>query len=344
MKNLLIINYAMDEDSPVFSHQAEAVNEISNYFSQVFVLTSQVGSYPPKDNVKISILEWRQGRNFKNLIAFYRNIYYILRKEKVDVVFCHMTDVQSALLAIPLKVMGLDHFLWYAHATKSKFLAFSSYFVTGLITSTKGSLPVHKPNVHIIGQAINAQKFDFRVRDSYGFSKFVHFGRLDKSKRILEIVKSVEEEKLCNPHSSLTFYGSPSGPESAAYVDEILKESQANFGGDWLTFLAPVPRKSIGALLSNFDVFIHGYLGSLDKAILEATFIGIPVITSNPEYLKIFGSWNPLGFVSLNDEIQSLKRFRGSELASALDSRRQLAYQNHSLTNWGNRVGQILNQ
>ncbi len=344
MKNLLLINYAMDENSPVFSHQAEAANEISNYFSQVFVLTSKVGSYPPKDNVYVFSTEWQHGRNFKNVLTFYRHVFYILRKEKIDVVFCHMTDVQSALLSIPLKVLGLHHFLWYAHATKSKFLTFSSYFVTGLITSTRGSLPVYKPNVHIIGQAINVQKFDYHVRDSFDFVKFVHLGRIDKSKRILEIVKCIEEVKSNNPRTSLTFYGSPSTLESAVYAEQILLESRGKFEGDWLRFLAPVPRNSIGTLLSNFDVFIHGYLGSLDKAILEATFIGIPVVTSNPEYLTIFGSWNPHGFISLNDEIQSLKGLGDSDLATALNSRRQLAHKNHSLTNWGNRVGEILNQ
>ena len=343
MKNLLIINYAMDENSPVFSHQVEATNEISNYFSQVFVLTSQIGSYPPKNNVRVTSMEWKPGRNLRNLIAFYRNVYFILRKYNIDVVFCHMTDVQSALLSIPLKILGIKHFLWYAHATKSKFLVFSSYFVTGLISSTKGSLPLQKPNSHIIGQAINAQKFDFQVRGSYDFSKFVHFGRLDKSKRIFEIVESIEKEKIYNSRTTLTLYGSPSSLKSSTYVEQILQGSRGKFEDDWLTVLAPVPRNSIGTLLSNFDIFIHGYLGSLDKTILEATFIGIPVVTSNPEYLTIFGSWNPLGFVSLNDEIQSLKGLKDSELAIALKYRRQLAHKNHSLTNWGKRVGEILN-
>jgi len=344
VKNLLLINYAMDENSPVFSHQAEAANEISNHFSKVTVLTSQIGAYPPKDNVEVMSMSWQQGRNFRNLIAFYRSVFTIFRREKIDVVFCHMTDVQSALLAIPLKILGINHFLWYAHATKSKFLMFSSYFVSGLVTSTRGSLPVHNSKVHIIGQAINSQKFEYQVRESFGFSKFVHFGRLDKSKRISEIVDTIKVERSRNPSSTLTFYGNPSSHESAAYLEQILGESQAIFDSNWLAVHPPVPRNTIGTLLSDFDVFIHAYLGSLDKTILEATFIGIPVITANPEYLAIFGSWNPVGFVSLDNEIQVIKGFRDSELASALDSRRNLAGTKHGLINWANCVAEILNQ
>jgi glycosyltransferase involved in cell wall biosynthesis len=181
-------------------------------------------------------------------------------------------------------------------------------------------------------------------RETFPLNKYVHFGRLDKSKRISEIVDTIREERTLDPKCSLTLYGSPSTPESFIYINRILQESQASSDGNWLILHPAVPRNSISSLLLDFDVFIHAYLGSLDKTILEATFVGIPVVTANPEYLAIFGSWNPTGFISLQNEIEVLRTLRHSEVVSVLNSRYTLAQKKHSLANWSYQVAQILNR
>ncbi len=61
--------------------------------------------------------------------------------------------------------------------------------------------------------------------------------------------------------------------------------------------------------LQTYDCFIHSFQGSLDKTIVEATFLGLPVITINNEYRNIFGSWNLTNKGmnnSLKDEAQLL--------------------------------------
>jgi glycosyltransferase involved in cell wall biosynthesis len=343
VKKLLLINYAMDEESSVFSHQAEAANEISNYFSEVFVLTSHVGQYPRKSNVHVMSTSWQRGRNLRNLFSFYRGFFHLLRTKDIEVIYCHMTDVQSALIAIPAKILQIPHFLWYAHAKKSFFLKFTSKFVSGLITSTAGSLPIQNSSVKIVGQAINPQKFIFSRRANNNFDKFVHFGRLDKSKRLAEIAQILKTERITNPRVSLTLFGDASGPESELYIEKILSESGNEAGHEWLYVLPSVPRNSIGELLEVFDVFIHAYLGSLDKTVLEATFVGIPVVTANPEYLSIFGSWNPLGFDSLENEILALRSFNQMEITGLLEARRKVADSNHGLSNWALQIAEILN-
>jgi glycosyltransferase involved in cell wall biosynthesis len=332
----------MDENSSVFSHQAEAANEISNYFSEVFVLTSRIGDYPRKSNVHVVSTSWQRGRNLRNLFCFYWSFFQLIRTKKIDVIFCHMTDVQSALISIPAKLLHIPHFLWYAHATKSSFLKFTSKFVTGLITSTAGSLPIHNSNTSIVGQAINPHKFKFKVRASYNFDKFVHFGRLDKSKRLEEIAVVLNAERVHNPQVTFTLIGNPSGPDSELYVAKILNGLGNDSASEWLRVLPSVPRNTIGDLLEQFDVFIHGYLGSLDKTIVEATFVGIPVVTANPEYLSIFGSWNPLGFVSLENEIMVLRSCNQLAMSGLLEERRRVADSNHGLSNWALQIAQIL--
>ena len=333
----------MDENDPIFSHQAEAANEISNYFSEVYVLTSHIGTYHSKENVKVESMAWQRGKRVRNLIQFYKSYYRLMSQEDIDIIFCHMTDVQSALIAIHAKLFRKPHYLWYAHKSNSIFLSFTQLFVTGLITSTSGSLPISNSKVHIIGQAINPEKFKFKVRENFEFLHFVHFGRLDESKRITEIVKSLEKERLLNPRIRLTLFGDPTGSSSESYVQKILIATRIKTDDAWIAIKPSVPRNSIGGLLSDYDVFIHGYLGSLDKTILEATFVGIPVVTANPEYLAIFGSWNQNGFSSLGEEVESLRTIPETELRFYLEKRRLMAEANHSLDSWSFRVAQILN-
>ena len=98
-------------------------------------------------------------------------------------------------------------------------------------------------------------------------------------------------------------------------------------------------------ILQTYDCFIHSFQGSLDKTIVEATFSGLPVITINNEYRKIFGSWDLSGTGmnnSLKDEAQLLLNLDGSKRESEVDRRYEVALKQHELTGWIDRLVSIL--
>ena len=68
--NLLVINYAMDEKSQVFSHQIELVNQLSAKFDQITVLTAQVGVCNTEKNVKVVSFDWVEGKRVSSLLRF----------------------------------------------------------------------------------------------------------------------------------------------------------------------------------------------------------------------------------------------------------------------------------
>ena len=108
-----------------------------------------------------------------------------------------------------------------------------------------------------------------------------------------------------------------------------------------MKFESSVPRQTLPILLKDFDCFIHAFNGSLDKAVLEATFIGLPVVTINPEYIKIFGSWdknNRLNEYTLLEELHCLLNLTKEELNTELDRRYQVAQKDYELEGWARRV------
>ena len=112
----------------------------------------------------------------------------------------------------------------------------------------------------------------------------------------------------------------------------------------WLSFKSSIPRSKVPKILNDNDVFIHAYLGSLDKTLIEATFIGLPVITLNVEYQREFGAWNELENVqvTLGDQVQYLKSLPQNELALKLKSRKEIAFERHSLEKWVEKLVLVL--
>lgn len=346
-KNLLIFNYCMDLEDPLLSHQVEAVNELSEYFERVTVITGRIGLQEVSENVQIFSSNWEAGRPIKSSVRFIRLAGNFIRYNRNIVVFSHMTEVQSALLAIPLRILRIPHFLWYAHTYKSIFLIMTHRFGNGIITSTKGSCPIQSNRVFPVGQAINIKNFDLSHERIAGINDLVHIGRFDQSKNIIEIIDTIKEIRIRkNLLLDFTQIGSPTTSVARAYFEQTNQEFAQEVEEGWIKFQSSILRSEVPQTLKKYDAFLHAYNGSLDKSIIEATFVGIPVLTTNPEYLAIFGSWSKQGLVSvtLQEELEALVNMQMNDVTEETANRRRIAIQGHSLKNWGLSISKILIQ
>ena len=68
--HLLILNYCMDEEDPVLSHQIQAALELNKYFDKVTVLTGKIGNDVKFDSIKVYSSEWVQGNKIKSVFCF----------------------------------------------------------------------------------------------------------------------------------------------------------------------------------------------------------------------------------------------------------------------------------
>lgn len=339
---LLVINYSMDVNDLLLSHQVEAVIGLARHFDRVEVITSRKGLLDLPKNIRVHNVAWDSNKSVRSLIRFLIISSKVLVVFRPRVVFSHMTDMQAAFIAPFLRTFHIRHVLWYAHKTKSKYLTIASKFVENIVTSTPGSCPLNSDKVVIIGQAINPQIFHSEIRFSGRLEKFVHIGRLDPAKRTDYIVESVSKLRSTNPRISLSLYGSIGNKKSGGWADQLVSFSARVENSEWLRIYPGVVRSDIPKIISSHDLFIHGYLGSLDKTLLEATFMKIPVLTENPEYLAIFGSWSKTTNPTIEQEFHGISSLSKEDIDKILEERFNLANREHSLNNWVSRLADVL--
>jgi glycosyltransferase involved in cell wall biosynthesis len=338
-RNLLLVNYEMSRKSQVFSHQLETAELLSKSFSSTTVISGKVEDGLALDGVEIISSLWVEGQNLRNSFRFLRKALPVLARKKDLVVFSHMTNIQSMLLLPFTKLFRVKHFLWYAHASNHWSLKFLGRFLDGVLTSTPGSCPLNGARVYYIGQSVDPSKFKFKERTKIPIAKFVHVGRFDPSKKIDEILSFFMGYRDKNPFASIEIIGSPSSSSLGGYQQAILNQYASC--DSWVKFTPAVHRETLPGRLLEFDCFVHAFQGSLDKTLIEATLSGIPVISLNSEYERIFGSWGELGN-SLQNQVEYVNQLEPGKLHTELARRRTLASDEHSLEAWISKTSSIL--
>lgn len=339
---LLVINYVMDSHNSLLSHQCEAVYSLSKNFKKVTVITGKVGSIQNISNIEILESNWIPGKSIANLFRLLRISIPIIVNGRFDTVFFHMTDLHCAILSPLIRIRGRKQFLWYAHTKKSQYLRWSAFWVNGVVTSTQGSCPLKGNKIVAIGQAIDSDKFNAIPFNKLNLDNLVHVGRFDKSKKIDLLIEQARFLRNEFENISLTIIGSPANQESKSWSTNVINDSQADVTNGWLNFSNSISREKIPTLMQDYGCFFHTYLGSLDKTLVEATMLGLPVVSANPEYMSIFGQWSKVRQPSLIDEYKALRNLSFAEIASELSRRRAIAFQDHSLYNWIRQLSEIL--
>ena len=334
----------MNEENPIFGHQIDNVKVLCEYFSEVLVLTGESKYGVPADNCKVVSYEWIAGERAKSTLRFLRIFIGVIFNFKPNLVFSHMTEVQSALIAPLLRITPIRHYLWYAHKSKSIYLRWCNFWINGIITSTDGSCPIRSKKVFVVGQAIDPKLFPFAKRDFSKKNRVIHTGRLDPSKNIELIISVFNECFKKDKEATLTFVGEPSTSAAFLYIKNLRNRFANEIEDGRLIFLGNFPRTKLFNLLNKSDVFLHGFQGSLDKTVVEATLMGLPVITLNQEYLRQFGRWSldDSKSINLRDELLAYLNLEPADIELICEEKRRIALAKHSLQNWGKRVFEVL--
>jgi glycosyltransferase involved in cell wall biosynthesis len=342
--SLLIFNYVMDPADPLLSHQYEAAMKLSEGFEKVVIVTGRVGAIESIPKIEVRCTDWRPGEPFQNVARLLISAVPLIVQGRYTSVFFHMTDVQAALLSPIIWLRRKRQYLWYAHTHKSPYLTFASLWLSGIVTSTSGSCPIKGKQVVTIGQAIDTKKFLRKKSNVFDLNQLIHIGRFDKSKNIDILISEFKALKAMYPSLTLNLVGSNANVESRAWAKKIVSDNQKEVDLKSLVFSKAIRRDHIPKVLSEHGCFIHAYVGSLDKTLIEATIVGIPVVTINPEYVQIFGKWSKGADLSLQSEYLGLTSLSLQELQVEIERRYIIAEKNHSLSNWILSLDSILKQ
>ena len=347
---LIVVNYSMSSKSLVFSHQREVVRELSQFFETVEVFTTEVSSEPLPRNVKVSHIPWKANSPLSNVVTVLKLLYPALIRNRTSVLFTHMTDVHAAILAPLTWLLKMRHILWYAHAKNSKYLIWSSFFVSKIVSSTPGScnLGINKRKVLYINQGIDLKNFPYFARSPEKLHKVLYYGRLDPSKNIHIFPDLVFELNRPTDTYSIDVFGRPTNLESEKYFFDVVSSHKSKGQEASITFHDSITRALIPDIAKKYDIFLNLFSGSLDKTLIESTFMGMPVITWNREYCSQFGTWSnssareTLDFIIMEFEfINSLKE---TELNKEISKRLELAIRNHSFEGWINRLVRVFKE
>jgi glycosyltransferase involved in cell wall biosynthesis len=344
-RHLLILTYEMDESSQLFSHQVAVVNQLAKLFEEVTVLTGKIGEHKVDINVKVFSSRWQNGKRIRSIIRFLSIFLTIVLQKRPTAIFSHMTSVQSAFAAPIISLLRIKHYLWYAHSNNNVYLKVSHLFLNGILTATEGSCPIKSTKVKVIGHSIDPLIFSRKEKVNFPIKKFLHIGRFDPIKNIESIVETIGDIKKL--HSDLTFdnFASPSKEEYAEYENKVVKNYSTSRDLKYITFNPSVNRSKIPTIIKSYDAFIHACDAGLDKSILEATLIGLPVVTINKQYLDIFGNWETrsnAGQVNLTSEALNLLALSNGDLNVELNRRYKIALQYADIRLWAKKVKDLI--
>ena len=324
--------------------------ELSAFFETVEVFTTEFSSEPLPRNVKVSHIPWKANSPSSNLVAVLKLLYPVLIRNRSAVLFTHMTDIHAAILAPLTGLLKMRHILWYAHAKNSKYLIWSSFFVSKIVSSTLGScnLGINKRKILYINQGINSKNFPYCARSLKRLRKILYYGRLDVSKNI-HIFPDLVFELNHSPNTySIDVFGRPTSLESEKYFFDVTSSHKVKSQKASITFHDPIARALIPDIAKKYDIFLNLFSGSLDKTLIETTFMGMPVITWNREYCSQFGTWSnspvseTLDFIIM--EFEFINSLTEIELHKEIIRRLELAIRIHSLEGWINRLVGVLKE
>lgn len=345
--SLFLIVYSLDDKSELFSHQYLIAKKLNSHFSNTTVVTFfSKETRRVFEGMQVVSLDWDRSALLGVLKLYYFFFRHVRHNSNI-VVFSHMADIASALISPFSRLLGVRHILWYAHNSYSHYLKFAVPFVDTILTSTPDSCPYVGTKLKSIGQGIDTALFSFSTK-LYGpnFSRFIHVGRLDPSKQIDTILEAFSKFAKRHQSASLALVGAPTkGNES--YVGYLKDKYHYLIETNQVIFEGAKKRNEVARILRESDLFIHAYEGSLDKSILEATLIGIPVVTLNRPYLNLVGA-SVLDQLNLRksdlliEQIEHFSELSVNEYFQVLQSRSELVKQSHNLDSWISKAVQVL--
>lgn len=335
----------MSSKSLVFSHQRQLVVALSEFFDSIDVFTAEIADEPLPQNVNVFLLSWKAKSPFRNAVKVLSVLYPVILKNRKSIFFTHMADIHAALISPLTWGLRVRHVLWYAHARSSIYLVWASFFLTRILSSTSGSctLKVNKRKILYINQGIRQEDFSYCPRTLEGRKKILYYGRLDRSKNIHlfpEIVKELNSKD--SVFFTLDIFGSPANPDSEEYLANLISSLNSWNTHASISFKGPIQRQRIQAVAREYEIFLNLFSGSLDKTLIEATFMGLPVITWNREYCQQFGTWSGTSESESLDfilrEFAHIKSLNSLALKVELKRRLDLAVLSHSFNGWVKRL------
>ncbi len=342
---VLIVNYELDDTSPVLAWQGDVVCALAERSEQVVVLTQKLGAFEPPENVIVKLVPARPygvpqrvgGRWLMN-----RDVARLCREYRVQACFVHMASDWAYILSPVFKAMKIPVMVWYAHGTVSTRLRLAHACADRIVTSTPEGFRLSSTKVAVIGQGVNTQIFDIPEYASER-DTLLYIGRVSRRKRIdllIDVMAAVRE--IAHQESiRLQIIGPTLTPDDEKYHQGIWEKIDRLGLRERVTMAGFIPRDALPVYYRR--AFLHLNLsntGSMDKTVVEALACGCPVLTSNEAFRGLLSVYPEFLLdeddpQTIAERVLSIRRKLG---AYSPDDLRALVLGQHDLETYADKV------
>jgi glycosyltransferase involved in cell wall biosynthesis len=346
---LLLINFAMDPNSPVLAWQHSVARQLAARCERLVVLTERTADLELPANVEVHRVPRILTTPLRLLgVRWLMNVpvWWWCARERFDAVFVHMNADWVYRLAPCWQRFRLPVLLWYAHGTVTSRLHRSLKHAACIVTSTPGGFRIPSPKVRIIGQGIDTHLFHPPTVPCDS-ATIVAVGRVSRRKSVDLMVETLAWLKATMPQHPfrLRIVGPTLTRDDVAYLAELRALVAVRNLTPWVSFDGPMPMSQLPEVYGS--AFVHLNLsetGSMDKAILESLACGCPTLTSNTAVFPLLEDFKAL-IVSRRtpDSIggQICHTYEERVSRSPLELR-QLVTGRHDLDSYTERVWRVL--
>lgn len=292
---LLLFNLATDADDPILGFTTRWIQALARRVEFIYVITMRAGRIEVPENVQVYSVGKEKGYSEpRRAVEFYRLLFQVLRKDRIDVCFSHMIPIFTVLAAPVLKAKGIPIVTWYAHPSLTWILKLAHHLSNKMVTSVATAYPYRHDKLVAVGQGIDTDLFrpDERVKPDNP-PMILCVGRLSPVKDHPTLLKAVAllQREWDHPFR-VVILGGPARPQDEPYVRSLHHMVTELNLQDIVTFHPPVPMTQLPDWYRHCTVHVNlTPTGFGDKVVLEAMACGKPCLVANEGFRETLGRW-----------------------------------------------------
>ena len=308
---LLICTQAVDKNHPILGFFHRWIEEFAKHCEEVHVICLVKGEYSLPSNVHVYSLGKEEGENrLKYLYRFYTHIWRL--RNSYDNVFVHMNQIYAVLGTVLWKLLGKKVGLWYMHKSVTLSLKIAEQLVDHIFSGSEESFRIPSKKLIITGHGIDTEHFV--PQNVEKDLDLISVGRISHSKNVLELVE-IFAEVYATQNVTLTLIGEAMTQADQIYKEDLKRKIDELGISRAVNFVGAVTQADLPNYLNRAKIFVHtAQNGSLDKSILEALSVGIPIVTISEGAASLpLGDWWVTGKADFVARVQQVLQSNSSE-------------------------------
>lgn len=285
---LLVITQKVDANDSNLGFFHVWLEKLAARVDHLYVICLGKGEYHVPQNVTVLSLgkevkssRWNYVKLFYGYIWKYRHDY--------DGVFVHMNPEYVVLGGLLWKMWRKKVLLWYTHRSVDLKLRIAERLVTKIFTASPESFRLLSKKLEIVGHGIEMSPLLNPILPISPL-RLLTIGRVTPSKDLELIIRSVGEYKKSHPEVALHIFGVPLVGGDIEYQKRLQKLIIELNLETAVQFVGSIAHEEVYNQCKRHHIFLHASkTGSIDKAVLEALAMGMPVISASEAFAGVPG-------------------------------------------------------